>query len=332
MRGFRSSGWRAIWARWSVWVGLVLIVGMLGWVPPAAHAVGEPILIDDFGGNARGRTVTPLPLPGESTTPRGTFTESGGRATLVATGDGNGVGGVELDYDFPALDLTSGVSNTQFLLELDSIQRLPVQQQAEVAVQISISVTDAGGATGTYSTSVQNTGAFNIVLNFECVGGATTCFTPAVDFTRVTHIQVGLRYPTNQDTVGTLTAVLDQIRTTPTGAAAPPPPTPEITAPAGNPIYGLSGAVLEFPIVFGSNGQPVPVSRTPVSNEGLDIADIDLTGTAPGLSSSTVTGGPSSYALRVGPLTGSGTVAVSCRPMWWSMPGGSPTSPRPPRQ
>jgi hypothetical protein len=194
-------------------LGLVLVGTAVVVPPPASAAIGAPVLIDDFGGLARGRTVTPLPVPGASTTPAGVFTEAGGKATLVANGDGNGQGGVQLDYDFPALDLTSGVSNSQFFLEFDSIQRTPVEI-GETSIQVSIQVTDSHGLTGSYQTGLANVTDFNVVLNFFCSAGQTTCFTPQVDFTSVTHVRVTLLYPRNLDPDHSLTAVLDTIRAT----------------------------------------------------------------------------------------------------------------------
>ena len=128
---------------------VALVVGFIAVVSPpsATAAVGRRSSSTTSAGNARGRTVTPLPVPGTSTTPPGVFTESGGKGTLVATGNGNSAAGVRLDYDFPALDLTSGVSNTQFFLEFDSIKRLP-EVIGESSILVAISVTDSSGATG----------------------------------------------------------------------------------------------------------------------------------------------------------------------------------------
>lgn len=278
--------------------------------PPASAAVGAPVLIDDFGGLARGRTVTPLPLPNTSTTSPGTFTESGGLGTLVANGNGNGQGGVQLDYDFPALDLTSGVSNSQFFLEFTSINRTP-EVIGESSILVSIAVTDSTGKTGTYQTGLANVTDFNVVLNFFCSPGQTSCFTPQVDFTSVTHIQVTLLYPRNQDPSHSLTAVLDTIRTTPPGGVAPPPPSPQVVPPTGTPVYGLSGASVSVPIDFRSNGQPVPVTVSPVTQQGLRAQDVHVASVADGASDVAVSGGPSDYVATLGPITSSGQITVS---------------------
>ena len=83
-----------------------------------------------------------------------------------------------------------------------------------------------------------------------------------------------------------------------------------ITEPADDPVYGTAGTVLEFPVDFRSDGVPVPVSHAPDSTDGLRAGDVTVTGTAAGVSSVTVTGGPAKYLIKVGPLTASGTVEV----------------------
>ncbi len=286
-------------------LGLTAIV-----VPPASAAVGAPVLIDDFGGLARGRTVTPLPLPNTSTTRPGTFTESGGLGTLVANGSGNGQGGVQLDYDFPALDLTSGVSNSQFFLEFKSIQRTP-EVIGESSILVSIAVTDSTGKTGTFQTGLGNTTNFNVVLNFFCSPGQSACFSPQVNFASVTHIRVSLLYPRNVDPGRSLTAVLDTIRTTPPGGVAPPAPTPQIVPPTGNPVFGLSGSTVSVPINFRSTGTAVPVTVSPVTQQGLRAQDVHVTSTATGATNVAVSGGPSDYVATLGPITSSGPITVS---------------------
>ena len=288
-----------------------LLLGLTAIVAPSASAaVGAPVLIDDFGGLARGRTVTPLPLPNTSTTRQATFTESGGLGTLVANGNGNGAGGVQLDYDFPALDLTSGVSNSQFFLEFKSIQRTPVVV-GESSILVSISVTDSTGKTGTFQTGLANTTNFNVVLNFFCSAGQTACFSPQVNFASVTHIRVSLLYPRNQDPSHSLTAVLDTIRTTPPGGVAPPAPSPQIVPPTGNPVVGLSGSSVSVPINFRSIGQAVPVTVSPVTQQGLRAQDVHVTSTATGATNVAVSGGPSDYVATLGPITSSGQITVS---------------------
>jgi Ca2+-binding RTX toxin-like protein len=291
-------------------VVLGLAIALTAVVSPASAAVGAPVLIDDFGGLARGRTVTPLPLPDASTTPPGVFTEAGGKGTLVATGNGNGQGGVQLDYAFPALDLTSGVSNTQFFLEFDSITRTP-PVPTEQSILVTIDVTDSTGATGTYNTGLQNATDFNVVLNFNCTPGQGACFTPAVDFTSVTHVRVALRYPRNNDPSGSLTAVLDTIRTTPPGGVAPPAPTPQVVPPSGSPVIGLAGSSVNVGVNFRSNGEATPVTVSPVTQEGLRAQDLVISGSASSGVSATVTGGPSDYVVTLGPLNNSGQITLS---------------------
>ena len=124
------------------------------------------MLIDDFGGLARGRTVTTTAVP-EGTTSPATFSEAGGVATTSLNGDGNGRSMLQLDYDFPALDLTAGVSNTQFFMEFDSITRTP-EVATEPSLSVTINVRDSSNRSASYNTGIQNVTDFNIVLNFEC--------------------------------------------------------------------------------------------------------------------------------------------------------------------
>ena len=113
---------------------------------PASAAIGAPVLIDDFGGlaPADGRSRPP-PLP-EGHDLAATFSESGGVATTSLNGDGNGRSMLQLDYDFPALDLTAGVSNTQFFMEFDSITRNPFAN-TEPSLSVTINVRDSSNRT-----------------------------------------------------------------------------------------------------------------------------------------------------------------------------------------
>ena len=277
---------------------------------PASAAVGAPVLIDDFGGLARGRTVTTTAVP-EGTTSPATFSEAGGVATTTMNGNGNGRGMLQLDYDFPALDLTAGVSNTQFFMEFDSITRTP-EVQNEPSLSVTINVTDSSNRTASYNTGIQNVTDFNIVLNFECTTNQNACFKPeTVDFTSITHVQVQLIYPRNFDpTSGSTTAVLDRIRTTPPGGVQPPPPTTQITPPSGNPVVRTSGSTVDVEVDFRSNGVAVPVTSSPVTQEGLLASDVQITSTVPGASTKSVSGGPSDYVVTLGPLTGSGQIKI----------------------
>jgi len=286
----------------------VLLLAGIGLVPAAAVATSAPtpVVIDDFSGNTAGpRTVTTLPLPNTSTTPAGTFSQSGGVATMTMNGNGNGIGGVQLSYALPHLDLTSNGSNTQFFLAFPQITRTGTDP---TAANISITMT-GGGITGTYGTAVGSTTNFNIVLNFSCATNPV-CFSPEPVFTDVTNVTVTITYPQSHDTSGSsTTVVLDSINTTPTGGAIPDPATPTITAPA-DPTYAAAGSTLSFPVQFTSGGQPVAVYST-TTGGALGHGDVTVGGTAPGASTYTVTGSGSSYTVKVGPLTGDGTVSVA---------------------
>jgi hypothetical protein len=274
-----------------------------------AQAVGVPVMIDDFGGHRVGaRTVTLLPEPGTATNDPATFDESGGLATMTMDGNGNTAGAVNLDYALDHVDLTSGGSNTQFFLEFGSIQRLPVQAPGEVAASITIRVTDANGVTGTYNTGIANIIGFNVVLNFHCLTGPP-CFSPEPDFTNVTGVSVDVRYPTNFDDVGSMVAVLDAIRTTPTGGVVPSAPSPQVSVPSTD-FYGLLGDSVTFTVAFNSSAGPAAVTHAPPSDIGLRAQDVVTRGTASGHDQVSVSGGPATYQVSVGPLTSPGTVGI----------------------
>ncbi|WP_019135849.1 beta strand repeat-containing protein, partial [Cellulomonas massiliensis] len=268
---------------------------------PSAQAVGAPVVVDDFGGTVRGtRTVQ---VVNSGTSPDPTFTQSGGIGTMRLNGSGNSTTGIQLDYAFPQTDLTVGGSNTQFFVEFTGIQRTP-EVLGENAASISISVTDSSGRTGVYNTGIGNTGDWDVVLNFECTS-SPVCFSPQVDFTRVTALSLLVLYPRNQDPAHETVVTIDALRTTPTGGVAPTPPAPEITEPAttGGTVYAATGTTLQFPVRFASDGAAVDVT-------GLSAADVVATGTAPGSGQLSLTGSGSSYVVRVGPITGDGTVGV----------------------
>ena len=291
-------------------LSLVLGAGALvTTVAGSAEAVGTPVMIDDFAGIHGGtRTVTPLPLPGASTTSPGTFSESGGLATLTMNGNGNAVGGVSLSYAMSNVDLTSAGNNTQFFLEFASIERLPVQSLGETAASISILVTDANGVQGVYNTGISNVIGWNVVLNFNCSQGQSACFSPQPDFTNVTNVTVEVRYPIKPDTA-TLTTVLDTIRTTPTGGVVPSTPTPQVSAPS-SPVYGTLGDTVTFDVAFTSNTGPAAVTNNPPSTTGLRAQDVVIRGTAGGRSNVQVSGGPATYQVTLGPITSVGTLGI----------------------
>jgi hypothetical protein len=251
-----------------------------------------------------------VPAPDESTTAPGTFRQGGGTGTISATGNGDRPGGAVLDYDFPSTDLRGGGSNTQLLLELGTIERVPAPPTGQPALQLSITVGDSVNGSSSYDTVLGNSRDSDVAVNFDCIAGSTPCFRGTADLSRATHLSVRVVYPTNNDATGTLDAVIETIESTPAGLVVPVPPTPVITEPADDPVYGTAGTVLEFPVDFRSDGRPVPVSHAPDSTDGLRAGDVTVTGTAAGVSSVTVTGGPAKYLIKVGPLTASGTVEV----------------------
>jgi hypothetical protein len=282
----------------------VLVSGLVLMAPAASAAA--PIVIDDFSGNTAGpRTVTLEPTA-NSTTTQATFSQANGLGTMKIFGNGNTAGAVQFDYDLPHLDLTSQGNNTQFFLVFSSINRSDAQP-GDPAANISITLT-GGGITGTYGTSITNTGAFNIVLNFSCTSNPV-CFTPQPVFTDVTHVSVMVAYPQNDDPNGTLTAVIDSINTTPTGGAVPPPATPTITGPT-SPDYAPAGSTLQFPVHFSSDGNPATVYSAKTAGN-LGPGDVTVGGTAGGVSKVAVSGSAADYTISVGPLTSSGTVVVS---------------------
>ncbi|MVA74523.1 hypothetical protein GC722_00505, partial [Auraticoccus sp. F435] len=286
---------------------LALLLGLLA--PAPASAVGEPVLIDDFGGDVRGtRTVTPLDPDG--TTPLGTFTESGGTGTITATGSGNRAAGVQLDYAFPSTDLRSGMSNTQFFVEFDRITRTP-EVLTEPSANISVSVTDSAGGTSSYSTGIGNVGDWAVVLNFDCSGGQSACFSGTANFADITGVQLRVMYPRNFDsTGGTLTAVVDRISTTPTGAVVPSPATPVISGPDSP--YLLDGpTTIELDTRFTSDGRLADVSREAGSSEGLRASDVVVGGTAPGRDAVAVSGSANNPTITIGPITGEGELTVT---------------------
>ncbi len=123
-------------------------------------------------------------------------------------------------------------------------------------------------------------------------------------------MEVRLGYPRQPADRGTTTCVLDRIRTTPPGGVQPPPPTTQITPPAGNPVVRVSGSTVDVEVDFRSNGVAVPVTSSPVTQDGLLPSDVQITSTVPGASTKTVTGGPSDYVVTLGPLTGSGQIKI----------------------
>ena len=276
---------------------------------PAHAAGGLPVVIDDFNGNTLGtRAVTLLPAPHTSTTAPGTFQQNGdGTATMTMNGNGNAVGGVELDYT-PAspVDLTSGGTDTQFFIDFHAIQRLPVRSDGETALNLTVQVTDRGGRKGTLNTGISNAFAFSPALPFSG-------FNPqrgGPNFTQITEVSIQLRYPQNFDSAASLTVVMGLFRTTPDGGAPPAVPAATVTVVPSTSTCPASS--VDFAVAFTANGEAAAVTFHPPtpSDVGLRPQDVQISGSAPGTLTSTVTGGPSTYDVAVSGMTGNGTVSI----------------------
>jgi hypothetical protein len=296
MRRTRSITSRPIRFLFAALALLLVAIGGVATAAPAAAAAGAPVVIDDFSGGILGtRTVTAI--NGSSS-----FSQSGGVGTIVGKAPYADSGGIQLTYALPAAtDLTSSGNNTQFFLQFNSILRSPADD-TNLAAQIGIVLTDSAGHTGSYSTGISSVSPFNIVLNFNCSGG--TCFSGSVDFTKVTNVQVNIMTPGNYDT-HTLTAVLDMIRTTPTGGAVPSPPTPTVTT-SSTTVASLNNTTVNFGVAY-------TVEGSAIGETGVTASSLVVSGTAGGISNVVVTGGPNTYNVAVGPLTSSGTVTVQVK-------------------
>ncbi|HEX4445000.1 MAG TPA: putative Ig domain-containing protein [Galbitalea sp.] len=274
---------------------LLVAVGGIFFAAPADAASGVPVVIDDFSGGILGtRTVTP--------NGSASFSQANGVGTVVASSPGTDTGGVALNYALPsATDLTSHGNNTQFFLEFNSIEFAPADNVVESAA-ISIQLTDSSGHTGNYGTAIEAVAPFNIVLNFNCTINPV-CFSGAVDFTRITNIQINVGMEGNDDS-HRLTAAIDMIRTTPTGGAIPTPPTPNVTT-ASTSVASLNNTSVSFAIAYTIDGSPAGSDAA-----GLTASNIVVSGTAGGISGVALTGSAGNYTVTVGPLTSTGTVSV----------------------
>jgi hypothetical protein len=273
-----------------------------------ASAVGVPVVIDNFAGQTLGtRTVTLLPTSTTSTTSPGTFSQSGGIATMTMNGSGNTAGGVELDYQPSSpVDLTGGGTDTQFFLQASEIVR---SDDAKDALNLSISVMSSNGVTGVYSTGIGNTYADNVVLNFDCSVNPV-CFDPQPNFTEVTNVEILLLYPQNYDSAqGVTTVELNGIVATPTGGEVPPPPSPSFNATS--PQVTVAGGSANFPVTFISDGTPDAVTNDPPSTTGLSAEDVQVTTTSSNTLTATVTGGPASYNIAVTGMTSDQNITVT---------------------
>ncbi|WP_170207807.1 beta strand repeat-containing protein [Rarobacter incanus] len=270
---------------------------------PAAQAAA--VVIDDFNGSTLGtRNVTALPVPDTSTTAPGTFSQSGGFGTAVMGGNGNGIGGVQLTYDFPAgKDLTSGGLNKQFYLEFQSIQRLPNPTNYSTALTVSISARDTAGTTGTYNTGINSGVGQNVALNLDCSVNSV-CFSPQPNFAAINQVTVTLKFPQNKESVSTTTAILDVIRTTPLGGATPDAPAVSFVVPTATPTYGTPATPISVSI---------PVSTTQTITDHLAASEISLTTTGTvntTVGSVTWNSSTKTYAVSLTNTTGNGTIQL----------------------
>ncbi len=294
-RPARTRTARAKKNRLMVYLVSLAMVAAASLVATPAHAA--TVMIDDFSGTIRGtRSV--------DTTGPATFNQSNGLGIFTASGSGNTAGAATLTYTMPQSDLTDSGSNTQFFFEFTDIHRTNRPNVWDTAANISISVT-GGGVTGVYNTAVTNTdGPFNVVFNLNCGTSGGACFTPLPNFTAVTKIEIRVAYPQNYDSSnGTLTAQLEQIRTTPAGGAVPAVPRITVDVPQGNPVYAPVGGTISFPATrtLGYGASLV---------NGLTANEVSVTGTAGGTVQSVTNGNAANPTIQVGGFTQSGTVQV----------------------
>jgi hypothetical protein len=211
---------------WIVWLA----------VGGVAHAtVGVPVTIDSFGNpdvpvGPFTRTVIPLPLPGTSTTPQGTFSQSGGVGTMSMSGVGNGTSGVTLEYTPTAggsVDLTGGGSNGQIFVDFALIDG------SAGGVTTYMTAHDAsGGVAISPADAVGNFFAFNAAFPF-------TGFQGTVDWTRITRLDITFVYPVTNTGGGSLAVQVNKLWASPISGAPPSPPKPTVSAPATS--VGVAG-------------------------------------------------------------------------------------------
>ena len=99
-------------------------------------------------------------------------------------------------------------------------------------------------------------------------------------------------------------------RTTPDGGAPPAVPAATVTVvPSASTCPADS---VNFAVAFTSNGEAQGVTFHPPtpSDVGLHAQDVQVSGSAPGTLTPTVTGGPSTYAVAVSGMTGNGTASI----------------------
>ena len=279
-------------------------------IPRASAEVGVPVEIDNFSGSTFGtRTVSLLPAPETSTTPQGSFSQSNGVGTMNMGGDGNSAAGVDLDYSSPSpVDLTSDGSNNQFLLETNGIIRSNDNVESDLALDVDISVTDSNGRTGSFSTGISSTYAFDLVLNFYCTDN-TVCFSGSPNFSSIKDVNILFQFPTNYGGDSATTTYLTNILTTPEGGSIPPPPNPSFDDSYAQQTLA-AGTAAQVPVTFTSNGTAVGVTKNPPSTIGLPSSSVGLTTTSSDKLTASVSGGPSSYLISISGMTQNQTITV----------------------
>ena len=162
-----------------------------------AAEVGVPVEIDwTFAGTTFGtRTVNPLPAPHTSTTAPEPSPKTPD-CIMTMGGDGNSAAGVELTSfvsDAGRLDQRRQYSH---LLETNGIVRSNDNVPSDLALDVDIKVTNSNGVTGSFSTGISSTYAFDLVLNFYCTDN-TVCFSGSPNFSSIKSVSVRFAFPEN---------------------------------------------------------------------------------------------------------------------------------------
>jgi hypothetical protein len=223
------------------------------------------------------------------------------------SGAGNCDAGVTLTYtNSNGVDLTSGGSNTQLLVDFALVDQVPFPPGSFVdGVTMYINVTSGGrnyvmpldGVGNYYAFNA----AFNFALNFQPQYG---------NFTDVTSIAVTFEYPESGSGGGSLTVEVNKIWATPDGGAPPSMPSPTVTAPVT--AVGTSTTPVDFNIAFTNGEGAAPVTYDPPSNIGVRAQDLSVSGTAFGAATPvvSVSGGPSTYNVAVSGMTQNGGITL----------------------
>ena len=267
----------------------------------AASAAGQ-IVVDDFAGTTLGtRTVTRTPAA-DGTGARSAFAQDGGAAAVILMG-GDSAAAVQLDYAFPATDLTSGGSDQRLLVELTGMDQSP----AGVApVTVTLSVTDSTRTTGSYARTVPASGSTSLAVELSCAAGSGSgaggtgaasgagatggqksagagsgpagCLTPTVDPTHATGLRLVISDaaadPGTRTTVGLAVVRADSAPGAPAASAS--------GTPAAQPSVG------QTPTPSAAPGSPVTASAAP--SEAVRTSPPSRPSTAPvGAASATAT-------------------------------------------